>query len=280
MNQPPYTPPESFQGPIAVFGCGLIGASLAAAWSAAGHTVWGCDRRDLTLLLDKGWIRRQVPPEDLPQAKVVVLALPPQGIVAALRRIPFRPGQLVTDTGSVKAPVEQAAKVLPDGVRFIGGHPLAGDTASGFEAARTDLFQGASWVLLPSPAGPARGFLEDRIRELGAEPLTCSARRHDRIVALTSHLPQLLSTALAAEIAALDDPLADRLLGGGGQQFLRLAASPYPLWRDILSLNHEAVTTSLNDLFARASQPVEAQQADFRAANQLLARLGASSRRS
>lgn len=134
-------------GPLAVLGCGLVGASVAAGLTAAGREVWGADRRDLGELVECGWMTRQVPPDGVRDAAVVVLALPPSGIVAALRRLEFRPGQLVTDVGSVKAPMLDAAAALPPEVDFVGGHPMAGGTGAGFEAARPDLFHGATWML-------------------------------------------------------------------------------------------------------------------------------------
>ncbi|HXT51098.1 MAG TPA: hypothetical protein VN811_08655, partial [Thermoanaerobaculia bacterium] len=100
-------------GPILVLGCGVVGASAAAGWSAAGRIVWGHDRRDLAPLVERGWIARQVAVGELDvslaEAAVVLLALPVGGILAALRRLPFHAGQLVTDAGSVKAPVMEAA---------------------------------------------------------------------------------------------------------------------------------------------------------------------------
>lgn len=257
---------------FAVFGCGLVGASLAGALSAAGHRVLGADRRDLSPLIERGWLERQVSPDDLGEAEVVVLALPPSGVIGALRRLPFRPGQLVTDVASVKAPVEEAASGLAAGVAFVGGHPMAGGTGSGFEAARADLFDGAVWVLSAAGDAAGRRRLEEIVRQIGAEPLVIEARRHDRLVALTSHLPQLLSTALAAELAAVDDPLVERLLGPGGRSFLRLARSPYTLWRDILSLNRQEVERALAAVAARAGQPPEALAEEFEAARALMDR--------
>lgn len=254
-----------------------MGGSIAAGLSEAGLTVHGADRRDLSPLVGRGWLARQVPADAVGEAGVVVLALPPSGVVGALERLPFRAGQVVTDTASVKAPVARAARHLPQGAAFIGGHPLAGGTGSGFEAARPDLFRGASWALLPGAAA-ARRRVEDLVRLLGAEPVEVEAARHDRIVARTSHLPQLLSTALASELAGLLDDPEDRaalvaLLGPGGRDFLRLAASPYPLWRDILASNGANVERALQSVAARAGLPPDALEDEFERARSLLARL-------
>jgi prephenate dehydrogenase len=256
---------------VAVLGCGLVGASAAAGWSAAGREVWGHDRRDLAPLVERGWLARQVPVEALAEAAVVVLALPVGGILGALRRLPFRAGQLVTDVGSVKAPVMAAARNLPPGVSFVGGHPLAGSEAAGYEAARPDLFSGARWALIGEDEAVAA--LAPLVLELGAEPLRCEAAEHDRVIALTSHLPQLLATALAAELAARDEPLAAALIGPGGRDFLRLAASGWEVWRDILEHNRVAVEQALESVRGRAALPAPALAEEFAAAQRFTQRL-------
>lgn len=278
MSEPPprpdAAPDASIDGPVGVLGCGLMGASVAAGLSAKGFTVWGADRRDLAPLVDRGWIERQVEADELAETALVVLALPPAAIRGALTRLPFRSGQLVTDTGSVKVPIETSARRLPEGVRFVGGHPLTGDTAGGFEAARPDLFHGAVWMLSTSARESDRERVAALVRRLGAEPLVCEPARHDRLVALTSHLPQLLSTALAAELARVDDPLVPRLLGPGGRDFLRLARSPWELWAEILSANRDEVSRALTAVAARAGQPPETLEEEFDAARRLIEGLG------
>lgn len=258
------------RGPVGILGCGLIGASLAAALSQLEMEVWGADRRDLAPLVERGWIARQVEADELLDAELVVLALPPAGIRGALARLPFRSGQLVTDTGSVKVAVEEAARRLPRGVRFVGGHPMAGGTGSGFEVARPDLFRGSVWVLSSTAAWEDRQQLAGLVRRLGADPLVCAPERHDRLVALTSHLPQLFSTALAAELESVDDPLVQRLLGPGGRDFLRLARSSYDLWREILTANRDEVFRAFQAVAARAGQPPEVLEGEFEAARKLM----------
>ncbi|MFP3941854.1 MAG: prephenate dehydrogenase [Thermoanaerobaculia bacterium] len=308
--------------PVLVLGCGLIGGSIAAGLSGSGMEVWGADRRDLAPLVERRWLARQVPAERVAEAAVVVLALPPSGVLGALARLPFQPGQVVTDTASVKAPVARAAARLPPGVAFVGGHPMAGGTGSGWEAARPDLFRGAAWALSPvdgPPPAPVPGGREGRgggpdpeaartqvealVRRLGAEPVTVEPERHDRIVALTSHLPQLLAVALAAELDALDGapagsgssegssaaegpspessggsgrPGADvaALLGPGGRGLLRLAESPYELWRDIVALNRDEIARALSAVAARAGLPPDALEEEFTRARETARRLG------
>lgn len=276
--------------PVLVLGCGLIGGSVAAGLSESGVEVWGADRRDLAPLVDRGWLARQVPVERIGEAALVVLAVPPSGVLGGLARLPFRPGQVVTDTASVKAPVVRAAERLPAGVAFVGGHPMTGGTGSGWEAARPDLFRGAAWALSPvesrieappgrTPGAPedARGRVEALVRRLGAEPVAVEAERHDRIVALTSHLPHLLAVALASEIGALDgadDGAVAALLGPGGRGLLRLAESPYELWCDILALNRDEVARALASVAARAGLPPDALEEEFTRARETARELG------
>ena len=267
-------------GPILVLGCGVVGASAAAGWSAAGRIVWGYDRRDLGPLVERGWIARQVAVDavdaSLAEAAVVLLALPVGAILAALRRLPFRAGQLVTDAGSVKAAVMEAARALPAGVAFVGGHPMAGSDESGHEAARADLFAGATWALVGDDEPAAR--VASLVAELGAVPLRCKADEHDRVVALTSHLPQILATALAAELESRGEPLATALLGPGGRSSLRLAGSSLEVWRDVLDHNRDEVDRALAAVAARAGQPVAALAEEFELARRFAARLAPSSK--
>jgi prephenate dehydrogenase len=263
--------------PILVLGCGAVGASAAAGWSLAGHEVWGSDRRDLGPLVERGWLRRQVGVESLFEAATVVLALPVGGITGALRRLPFHDRQVVTDVGSVKGAIlEAAASSLAPGVAFVGGHPMAGSEGSGYEAAHEGLFAGATWALCGS--GDALGAVAALVRELGAQPLVCEAEAHDRAVALTSHVPQLLASALAAELearATSDDEarLLLALLGQGGRGMLRLAGSSYEVWRDILVANREEIEHALAAVRDRAAQPPESQGEDFTLAKRFFARI-------
>jgi len=263
--------------PILVLGCGAVGASAAAGWSAAGHEVWGSDRRDLGPLVERGWLRRQVGVESLFEAATVVLALPVGGIMGALRRLPFHDRQLVTDVGSVKGAIlEAAASSLAPGVAFVGGHPMAGSEGSGYEAARADLFAGATWALCGG--GDALPGVAALVRELGAQPLVCEAAAHDRAVALTSHVPQLLASALAAELEARatsdeEAHLLLALLGPGGREMLRLAGSSYEVWRDILVANRDEVEHALAAVRDRAAQPPESLGDEFTAARRFFTRI-------
>ncbi|HWR49947.1 MAG TPA: prephenate dehydrogenase/arogenate dehydrogenase family protein, partial [Bryobacteraceae bacterium] len=155
-----------------------------------------------------------------------------------------RPDTVVTDAGSTKVAITAAASLLP--CRFVGGHPLAGKAERGASAADAQLFSGRPYVLTSEP--PAE-FLE-WLKAIGAIPVRMSPEQHDRVVALTSHLPQLASTALAAELASLDQ--ADLAVSGPGlADMTRLAGSSWDIWADILQTNAGPVSAALDRYIAR-----------------------------
>jgi prephenate dehydrogenase len=134
---------------------------------------------------------------------------------------------------------------------FVGGHPMAGTAGRGFAASRAELFVGRPWVVTPTriTSGRARRALLAVIRAAGARPMAVGPEDHDRAMAFLSHAPQVASWALAA--AARRDPVARRLLriaGPGYADMTRLAASPRPLWREILRLNRREVDRALRAL--------------------------------
>jgi prephenate dehydrogenase len=163
------------------------------------------------------------------------------------------PEALVTDACSVKANVERAARVHFHGVaRFLGGHPLAGRERGGIEHADADLLRGARYALIgaSNDSDPrVRGFMQ-LLAALGAEPLWMDAETHDRAVALISHVPQLAAVALAGVLRDATDEsgLPLTLAGPGARDSLRLAGSPYTLWRDICLANRENIAVALDRL--------------------------------
>jgi prephenate dehydrogenase len=163
----------------------------------------------------------------------------------------------VTDAGSTKrAIVERAGEIFNDGPWFLGGHPLAGKAQRGVEHAEPDLFANAVYVLTP-PDGRlpelavVRELLE-WIRKIGSAPLTLTPAVHDEVVTWTSHLPQLVSTALALTVSShLDDPEHLKVAGSGLRDMTRLAESSYDIWRDILATNGDNVQNALEQFLAR-----------------------------
>lgn len=228
---------------VAVIGLGLIGGSLARALTRAGYRVVGCDRE---AVLRRARRARALAASDATperaaaQADVVFLAAPPRANLALLVRLArvVKPGTVLSDVGSVKRPIVRQAERL--GLRgFVGGHPMAGNEGSGFEASAADLFQGRSWILTPPRAGRrSLTVVRSLVRAVGARPVLLSAAEHDRLVAFLSHAPQVVSWALLQ--AARSDAVAARrlaLAGPGFRDMTRLARSPRRLWGEILAQN-------------------------------------------
>ncbi len=241
----------------AVVGLGLIGGSLARDLAARGVRVIGYDRDDATVraALAEGVIDDAVTRgfAGVEEAEVVVLAVPVSWAVGLLTEAAPRlhSARLVTDVGSTKRRIVQAAAALGLGGRFVGSHPLAGEHRSGWGASREGLFAGARVFVCPTPdAGDAaveaaRGLWAD----VGALPEVVPAEWHDRHLAWTSHLPQAASTALALALAA--EGFSRGELGPGGRDVTRLAGSSPEMWSGILAENADAVVPALAALERR-----------------------------
>jgi prephenate dehydrogenase len=249
---------------VAVAGLGLIGGSLARDLSAHGVRVLGydADRAALDAALGDGVIAAALGDDwsGLEAADALVLAVPVRAAEAMLRDALPRLGRarLVTDAGSTKARIVAQAARLGIGGRFVGAHPLAGCTRSGWAASRAGLFDGATVYLTPSDESSpeAVGLARSMWTAVGGTVVQMAAEEHDRLLAWTSHLPQLLSSAFGAALAG--EGVARDLLGPGGQSVARLAASSPDVWRDILADNAANVVDALAGL--------ERQLADVRAA--------------
>ncbi len=250
------------RGSIAILGTGLIGGSLALALRGAGvdAPLVGWDRGEVVArAMERGVVdRAAATPEAACQgAAVIVLALPVGAILDLLPRVvgAAEPGALITDTGSTKRRIMAAAAAALGPrreVEFLGGHPMAGRAQGGLEQADAGLFAGAAWLLTGDGAAPsaAAAAWAEQLAGIGARPLWTTAELHDAALARLSHLPQLLSTALGLEIGAAfaAHPAWDGLLaaaGPGACDMLRLAASPYVLWRDILLTNSDEIDAAL-----------------------------------
>lgn len=229
---------------VAIVGVGLIGGSFGLALRKAGFAgkIIGVSSPQTTqAALARGAIDVALPlAEAAAQSDLIYLAQPIERILETLELIDedVRPGTLITDAGSTKAQiVERAEKNIRRG-RFIGGHPMAGKESRGVGAADADLFRGRPYVLTSSDPE-----LEGWIQAMGARIVILNAREHDRLVALTSHLPQLISTALAASIS--DEYGAERVAGPAALDLTRLALSPYEIWRDIFATNAGPIDAAL-----------------------------------
>jgi prephenate dehydrogenase len=239
---------------LGIAGIGLIGGSIALRARAAGATVIGYDRDPgaLAAALAAGALDATAP--DLAalaaRAPVVAIALPVDATVAAVASTPaLADAELVFDVASVKVPVVAAAASLP---HFVASHPLAGRERGGFAAADAALFEGRTWAIVPARDPAAQARLAELVTALGARVLTLPAADHDRLVAISSHLPQLLSVALGAELAAAGDadPRVYDLCGPGMESMLRLAHSDPALWAPIAGANAAALAEALETLAA------------------------------
>jgi prephenate dehydrogenase len=246
---------------ITIVGTGLIGGSLALALRKkkfAGKIV-GCDR-EATLekardcgAIDEGTIE---PGDAIRGSDVVVLATPVLAIVDLIQRLgPALPrNTLLTDVGSTKTLVVDCAnKALGKNARkcFLAGHPMAGKEMSGVEYADADLFQKAVWFFTPVDGqnmheglmGEYLGWID----HIGARVAIMPADEHDRLCAWISHVPQMISTALAAALVEEFGEDAPVLPAGGRalQEMTRIAASPYSMWRDVAISNKKNLQDAL-----------------------------------
>jgi prephenate dehydrogenase len=240
---------------IAIVGTGLIGASFGLALRSAGFdgTIVGVSsERALADALAAGAIDRGSPlAEAVAGADLVFLSQTIGRILDTIRHIDahVKPGALVTDAGSTKCTIVDLARQSITRCQFLGGHPMAGKEKRGAAVAEAGLFRDRTWVLTPDAPGemetPAAIEFLSWLERIGARPIvSLDADVHDRVVALTSHLPQLASTALAATLSQkLESGL--ELSGSGLCDMTRLAQSGYDLWRDIVATNSEHIDRAL-----------------------------------
>lgn len=245
---------------VAILGTGLIGGSfgLALRRKFPHIAIVGFDRPEV-LAAARAREAIEETAKDIPAAirgaDLVYVALPIGATIDALPAIASatKQGSLITDTGSTKVVIGRAAqRAFRGGARFLGGHPMSGKEASGIDEADPDLFRGARYALIGSPddADPRVQGFAALLRTLGAEPVWCDAETHDWAVGIVSHLPQLLAVALARVVLDETDEtgLPLTLAGPGLQDMVRLAGSPYGLWRDIAHTNTENISHALNRL--------------------------------
>lgn len=230
---------------VGIVGVGLIGGSFGLALRKAGFDgpiVGVSSERSIAEGRERGCIDTGVTLEEAAaQCDLLFLSQPIFGILRTLKKLGplVRPGTLVTDAGSTKkAIVDTANEYLP---AFVGGHPMAGKELRGAAAADADLFRDRPWVLTSDIDHPIRKW----IAAFGAREIILNAAEHDRLVAWSSHLPQLTSTALAA---VLNDraPDAAKVAGPGLLDSTRLALSSFDLWNDILETNEAEVSAALD----------------------------------
>lgn len=240
---------------VGIVGVGLIGGSFGLALKHTGFrgTILGVSsERSIEEGLARGAIDRGSSlAEAAGQADLLFLAQPVSGIIETLNKLDplVRTDALVTDAGSTKRAVVDQARVSLKRCAFLGGHPIAGKEQRGARAADPELFRNHTWVL--TPAAPedlqhpvAREFCRC-LQRMGARQLLLDAAQHDRLLAWSSHLPQLISTALAAVLHD-EMPEAASVAGRGLLDSTRLALSSYEVWNDILATNAEPISLAMD----------------------------------
>jgi len=275
---------------ITIIGTGSIGGSVALALKKAGFRgrILGCDRAPvLERAIKMGVIEdgRVNPVEAARGSQVVVLATPVLAIIDLIGRlgtvIPEK--TLLTDVGSTKAEVLARAKAVfgeNTGLRFLGGHPMAGKEQSGIDFADPDLFQGAAWFVTPVRGqkiydGVSGDYLE-WVERIGGRIASIEAEEHDHLCAWISHLPQMISTALAATLVEEYGEDAPLLEAGGRalREMTRVSSSPYSWWRDVAITNRKNLQDALLKLEQRLAHIREnlgtrGLEAEFERAHQL-----------
>jgi prephenate dehydrogenase len=258
---------------IFIVGTGLIGASIGLALRSAGFEGeiigTGLTAETLKLAQERGaigsWYLREAAEAIAPTCDLIVLCGPVLSILDWMQRLAPLLGehQLVTDVGSTKVQIAALAARLynqPGAARFLPGHPMAGKESGGAALAEAALFQNAMWLFTPA-TGALPSAIESEWRtwvaRFGARTMDLDPARHDEICAWVSHLPQMLSTALAAlleETFAADPAGRQEIAAIGGRalrETTRLGASPYSMWRDIALSNTEPIAATLHALEQR-----------------------------
>ena len=241
---------------VGIVGTGLIGASIGLALRRDGVAVRGFD---LDPARAQEAARRGATDDTAPDvasvaadADVVIIAVPVGHVAELVIRALDAGAPVVTDVGSVKAPIVDAVEAArPDrAAQFVGGHPMAGSEQDGVDGADPDLFVGTTWVFTPTERTDASAFSTVRrlLAPLGAEALAVTPADHDRLVAVVSHVPQL-AAATRMDVATngeAEPATLLRLAAGGFRDMTRIAAGHPAIWPDICVANRDEIVAALD----------------------------------
>lgn len=250
---------------ITIIGVGLIGGSLAKLIrnTYPDVTLTGVDLPEVLSDLEGDSLFDKVAPvaelEDaVRNADLVILALPCSKIIEMLPAVISNcsPGTLVTDVGSVKSAVMDAAADADAGrpdVYFIGGHPIGGSEKQGYESSSADLLRGVRYIVTPDDRMPQdiKNSFVEFLSDMGFQVIEKTADEHDRLIAFTSHLPQVVSIALGI---AAGRGGGSETVGSGLKSTTRLASSPAQMWNEIFNLNKENVLAAIDQYSERLAQ--------------------------
>jgi len=248
---------------IRIVGAGLIGTSIGLALKAAGASIEFVDVDANAELLANDLVRS----ERSEKPELVIIATPPSAFRSAIERESnLNPQAILMDIGSVKMkPLAEVSTFEGLSSRFCGSHPMAGREVNGAVSARADLFSDRAWIITPTTdtSAEAKAMVLEVIAACGAQAVEMSAQDHDQRVALISHLPQTVSSLLAAQLSN-SNPDALALAGGGLRDTVRIAGSDPKLWGEILAANEAALLpllislqSDLSELISAASGPAK-----------------------
>jgi len=265
---------EPLFGRIALIGIGLLGSSLARTINKYGlseHT--SIYTRSPTTLekardLKLGDSYHKDPAEAVRDADLVVICTPMGAYASVARAMSpgLKAGAIVSDVGSTKQSVfGDVSQYLPDGVHLVPAHPVAGTAESGPESGYAKLFEGHWCILTPSDEADAEAVTKVKTlwKRCGMMVETMDAAHHDHVLAITSHLPQLISYTIVGTVADLQDDLKSevtKFAAGGLRDFTRIAASDPVMWRDVCLKNKDAVL----DVLGRFTEDLTALQRAIR----------------
>lgn len=239
---------------IAVIGLGLIGTSLTLALKKAGGcslSGWNRNHSVVENLLFVGQLdfTNEDVREVIKDADISILCLPVPQIVQFLNEhaLDFKTGSIVSDVGSVKGIVHNAAGKLGNGCEFIGGHPMAGSEKSGSSFARNDLFVGANVFLTGSSDSEAMYTMNELWSSIGGKPMEIEPELHDSLLARSSHLPHILATVLRQTVVGDggDSEAIQASCAGSFRDMTRIADSSPELWSGIFDSNKENVLDAI-----------------------------------
>jgi len=259
---------------VALIGLGLIGSSLShvmrrekLAGSISGHAR-SAETRERAVELGLADTVHEFAADAVRDADLVVLCVPigACGPVAEAISASLKPGAIVTDVGSVKsAVIREVAPHIPENVHFVPGHPIAGTEYSGPDAGFASLFENR-WCILTPLAGTddqASARLIAFWQACGSNVDTMEPDHHDRVLSITSHLPQLIAFNIVTTAADLEEVTQQEVIkysAGGFRDFTRLAASDPTMWRDVYLNNKQAVL----ELLGRFTEDMSALQRAIR----------------
>ena len=235
---------------IAIIGLGLMGGSLALALKGKCAALYGIDSDHATLELA---LHKKIvdfadaePGTFLPLADLIILATPVPTIISLIQKLPALTNRpcIVLDLGSTKSKIMSAMDALPAHFSVLGGHPICGKEKLGIENADALLYQDAPFVITPLERTtlPARTAIQHMISGIGARLIEMNAEDHDRALAFTSHLPFLISSALALSVPQENA----RLIGSGFRSTARLAATPGSMMLGVVQSNRENILNALH----------------------------------